>query len=223
VKTSGTTNRIIRSSLSEQAAQHIKSWIFSLRLKPGERLIVDNLAEELAISRTPIREGLQKLVAEGFVMYDGKSYTVMKFSRCDIENLFEIRCALEVLATRQASVRRSDALVESLRNWYATWRTQQQESNIEFFTSQDRRFHQLIYEGAGNLKLQMLLDNLSEQCWWVIRLIYVPRFTAYKKHLSMEEHLAILNYIENRDANGAAHAMESHLHRSEVDMLQYVE
>ena len=223
MKKSRITNRIIRSSLSEQAAQHIKSWILSLRLKPDERLIVDNLAEEFAISRTPIREGLQKLVAEGFVVYDGKSYTVMRYSREDIENLFEIRCALEVLAARQASVRRSDALLEALWSWYETWRTQQQENNIEFFISQDRRFHQLICQGAGNLKLQTLLDNLNEQCWWVIRLIYVPRLPAYKKHFSMEEHLAILNHIKNCDAEGAAHAMEKHLHRSELEMMQYVE
>jgi DNA-binding GntR family transcriptional regulator len=121
------------------------------------------------------------------------------------------------------SARGSDTSLKALRNWYETWSTQRQEDNIEFFISQDTRFHQLICEGTGNLKLQMLLENLNEQCWWIIRLIYVPRLTAYKEHFSMEEHLAILNYIENRDADGAALAMEKHLHRSEVELMHYVE
>jgi DNA-binding GntR family transcriptional regulator len=223
LETSRKTNRIIRSNLSEQAAQKIRAWILSLQLRPGERLIVDNLAEELETSRTPIREGLQKLVAEGLVVYDGRSYTVMEFSKLDIENLFEIRCALEVLATRQASVRMSDTQLEALRGWYEIWRTHQQEHDIESFIAQDRRFHQLIYERAGNSQLQSLLDKLNEQWWWIIRIIYAPRITAYDREFPMEEHQAILKCIENRDSDGAADAMEQHLQRSEIEMLQYLE
>ncbi len=222
LNTPKTTNRIVRSSLSEQAAQTIKSWILSLRLKPGERLIVDNLAEELAISRTPIREGLQKLVAERLVVYDGKSYTVMEFSKRDIENLFEIRCALEVLASRQASVRMSDVRVRVLRDWYEHWNAYQQKTDIEFFVAQDRHFHQSLCEGAGNSQLQRLLDSLHEQWWWIIRIIYEPRITAYDRKSSMEEHQAVLACIEKRDSDGAADAMARHLYRSEVEMLQYL-
>lgn len=215
-----TTNRIIRSPLSEQAAQTIKAWLFSLQLKPGERLIVDNLADKLAISRTPIREGLQKLVSEGLIVYDGKSYTVVDFSQQDAENLFEIRRALEVLAARQASHRMPDEELTQLQKLLETWVAQQQESAIEFFISQDREFHQRICKGACNVRLHSLLDNLIEQCWWVTRLAYLPQEDAYRKETLLDEHFAILQSLKEHDADGAALAMERHLLRSETEMLE---
>ena len=214
-----TQHRIIRSSLSEQAAEKMKSWILSLQLRPGERLIVDNLADELEISRTPIREGLQKLVALGLVVYDGKSYSVAEFSRRDIENLFEIRCVLETLAARQASERMSDELVDELWKWYEEFRSQEVEKDIKQVLFYDMRYHQIIREGAENPRLKLMLDTLHDQIWWVIYQIYADKPTEYKSRFSLPEHLAILKCIAARDPEGAAKAMEKHLHRSEYDML----
>ncbi len=214
-----TQHRIIRSSLSEQAAEKVKSWILSLRLNPGERLIVDNLAEKLEISRTPIREGLQKLVSQGLVAYDGKSYSVMTFSQRDIENLFEIRCALETLAARQASERMSEELIDDLWSCYEEFQAQQPEKDIKEALSHDMRYHRIIREGAGNLRLKTMLDTLHNQIWWVIYQIYAGKPDEYKSRLSLPEHLAILKCIAARDGKGAAEAMERHLHRSESDMF----
>ncbi|MBC7294664.1 MAG: GntR family transcriptional regulator, partial [Thermoleophilia bacterium] len=71
--------RIIRQSLSQQAGEAIKKRILSLDLPPGTRLVVDTLAEELGVSRTPVREALRELVSQGLVTYDGNSYTVTRY------------------------------------------------------------------------------------------------------------------------------------------------
>lgn len=217
------TNRIIRLNLNEQAAKKIKTWILSVQLKPGDRLIVDNLAEELGISRTPVREGLQKLVAAGLVVYDGKSYMVMELSKHDIENLFEIRRVLEALAARQAGERISRELLDKLWEWYEECKQHQQEKDIEFLISHDMRFHQLVREGAGNSRLKALLENLHDQIWWVIRLIFSSKVAEYQELFLLKEHLAVLECIANHDPGGAARMMEKHIRRSETDILKYIE
>ncbi len=96
-------------------------------------------------------------------MYDGKSYTVTKPTQQDIENLFEIRCTLEVLAVRQASVRISDTTSDALHAWVKECEEHWQEHSIEFLMSHDMHFHQLVCEGARNPKLMALLSTLNVQ------------------------------------------------------------
>jgi DNA-binding GntR family transcriptional regulator len=216
-------HKINRISLSDQASQKMKSWILSLRVQPGERLIIDNLAEELGISRTPIREGLHRLVAEGLVQYDGKSYTITRFSRREVENLFEVRLALETLAAYQASERITPELLDQFWAWHAQCQEHQHDQDVEFLITHDMRFHQLIREAADNARLKDLLDNLHDQIWWVIRLIFSTKIAQYQELFLLREHLAILECINNHDAKGAARMMEKHIRRSERDILALFE
>ncbi len=216
-------HKIDRVSLSDQATQKIKSWILSLHVQPGERLIIDNLAAELGISRTPIREGLHRLVAEGLVQYDGKSYTITRFSRREIENVFEVRRALETLAARQASERSTPDILDQLWTWHAQCKEHQHDQNVEFLISHDMRFHQLIREAADNARLKDLLDNLHDQIWWVIRCIFSTKIEQYQQLFLLREHLSILERINAHDAEGAAQMMEQHIRRSERDILKHFE
>ena len=175
--------RIIRQSLSEQAADAIKSRILSLDFPPGMRLVVDSLAEELGVSRTPVREGLKALVSQGIVTYNGNSYAVTAYSRQDVENLFAIRRALEALAAFQAAQRMPAKALDDLRSLCEEGKQHIDAEDTELLITLDLRFHELIADGSGNERLVRLLDNLREQSWLIRRWGFLPKLVAQKAKL----------------------------------------
>jgi DNA-binding GntR family transcriptional regulator len=159
--------RLIRQSLSQQAGEAIKRRILSLDLPPGTRLVVDVLAEEMGVSRTPVREALRELVSQGLVTYDGNSYTVTRYTRRDVEEIFAIRRALEVLAARQAAERISPQALQELRALCEEGVRRLRERDAKFLVEMDSRFHEIIAEQSGNTRLQSMLASLRDQAWLI--------------------------------------------------------
>ena len=214
--------RIVRQSLSQQAAEAIKSRILSLQLPPGTRLVVDVLADELGVSRTPVREGLRALVAEGLVAYDGNTYSVPTYSRQDVEDIFAIRRSLEMLAAAQAAERMSDQALRELHQLCEEGRQRIGEDDPEFFISLDLRFHEAIAAGSHNERLIGLLQGLREQSWLIRRWGFLPKLVEYVETVTVAEHLAIVDRLEARDLQGSARLMEEHLLRGEQRTLEWL-
>lgn len=214
--------RIVRRSLSEQAAEAIKERILSLDFPPGTRLVVDALAEDLGVSRTPVREGLKSLVSQGIVTYDGNSYVVTTYSRQDVEDLFAIRRALEALAAYQAAQRMSKKALRELRALCEEGRRHIDEEDTEFLISMDMRFHEMIAEGSGNPRLIRLLENLREQSWLIRRWGFLPKLVEYVEMVTVAEHLAIVDKLEARDSESASRLMEEHLRQGEQRTLEWL-
>jgi len=214
--------RIVRQNLSEQAAAAIRQRIFSLDLPPGTRLVIDDLADALGVSRTPVREGLRQLVAEGLVTYDGNSYVVTSYSRRDIVDLFAIRQALEVLAAAQAAERMPMEAIASLRAALEQGRSHIAAGDAEFMIALDRHFHTAIAEGTQNSRLKPLLDSLQEQSWLIRRWGFLPKLVEFVETITVEEHLAIVDRLAARDAEGAARLMEEHLRKGQQRTLEWL-
>ena len=214
--------RIVRQSLSDQAANAIKSRILSLDFPPGMRLVVDSLAEELGVSRTPVREGLKILVSQGIVAYDGNSYAVTTYSRRDVEDLFAIRRALEALAASQAAQRMPASLPRELRSLCEELRHLIEVEDTESLITMDQRFHEMIAGGSGNDRLIRLLNNLREQSWLIRRWGFLPKLVEFVETVTVAEHLAIIDRLEARDSEGSARLMEEHLLRGEQRTLEWL-
>lgn len=214
--------RIVRQSLSEQAAEAIKSRILSLDLSPGTRLVVDTLADELGVSRTPVREGLKQLVSHGIVTYDGNTYAVTTYSRQDVEDIFTIRRALEALAASQAAQRMSTENLRGLRELCEEGRRRLAEEDTEFLITVDVRFHEMIAAGSGNERLIRLLDELREQTWLIRRWGFLPKLVEYVESVTVEEHLAIVESLEAGDSEQSAKLMQEHLQRGEHRTLEWL-
>jgi len=214
--------RIVRQSLSEQAASAIKSRILSLDLPPGTRLVIDVLADELGVSRTPVREGLRELVAQGLVTYDGNSYVVTSYARQDVENLFAIRRALEVLAVSQAAQRMSDETLQELRALCDEGEQRIAAGDTEFLITMDMQFHYKVSQGSQNSRLQSLLDSLREQCWLIRRWGFLRTLVQFVEQITLEEHAAILDRLSARDPEGAARLMDEHLRKGEQRTLEWL-
>jgi DNA-binding GntR family transcriptional regulator len=211
----GDSDRIVRRTLSEQVVRRLRPQILSMAFPQGFRLLTENIARELGVSRTPVREGLRELAKEGLVTYDGRSYFVKEFSPREISEIISIRKALEELAIRQACSHITEAALASLRRICDETAREIQENNIEALVRLDISFHDLIADASMNERLRMLTGSLSEQFHLTHRLSFKPE----QMQETLREHRDILKTLEQRDVGRAVAAMDYHLDQVELRTL----
>ncbi|MFA7124739.1 MAG: GntR family transcriptional regulator [Sphaerochaetaceae bacterium] len=205
-----------RSSLSDQATDILRESILSLEIEPGERLIVDNLAEKFNISRTPIREALRNLTVQGLISYNGIVYRVTRLTREDIIELYSVREALEVLAAAQAAEKATATQLRKL---------EQINGNYDLKLSQrklidlDMEFHQMIQEASRNTRLQAMLKTISEQILLVRRWLFQDQSRKSIEGDTINEHSAIVQSIADHEPEKAAELMKYHLTRGKQRLL----
>lgn len=206
---------------SEVAYRRLRDDIIAWRLEPGTPLGEVETAERIGVSRTPVREALSRLAAEGLVDTDsGRTARVSALSRESIQQLFELREALEVQAARLAAKRRDAAVFESLRADFLEQPTTTASPTDE---RTDERTYVLadaldsaIDDAAGSLYLQGALRDLRGHLARVRR-------NAHSNPARLErataEHVLIIDAILAQDENLAAQATAVHLHNSLVNVL----
>ena len=178
-------------------------------LKPGERLMALQLASKLGVSRTPIREAIRMLEQEGLaVTTPRKGAEVAKMTLKDMEDVLEIRDALDELAVRIACQKISDEQLRQLEDMKELFEKSTQTGNVKKIAEADVTFHDVIYEATGNPKLVTLLNNLREQVYRY-RVEYIKDPKNYPTLIA--EHEAILESLKNRDVKNAVEAMHVHV------------
>ena len=178
-------------------------------LKPGERLMELQLASKLGVSRTPIREAIRMLEQEGLaVTTPRKGAEVAKMTLKDMEDVLEIRDALDELAVRIACQQISDEQLKQLEDMKELFEKSTQTGNVKKIAEADVTFHDVIYEATGNPKLVTLLNNLREQVYRY-RVEYIKDPKNYPTLIA--EHEAILESLKNRDVKNAVEAMHVHV------------
>ena len=178
-------------------------------LKPGERLMELQLASKLGVSRTPIREAIRMLEQEGLaVTTPRKGAEVAKMTLKDMEDVLEIRDALDELAVRIACQKITDEQLKQLEDVKELFEKSTQTGNVKKIAEADVTFHDVIYEATGNPKLVTLLNNLREQVYRY-RVEYIKDPKNYPTLIA--EHEAILESLKNRDVKNAVEAMHVHV------------
>ena len=188
---------------------NIRNAIISGELKPGERLLENQLSEKTGVSRTPIREALRKLELEGYVeMVPRKGATVAVATQKDIEDVLEIRATLEALAAKLACRYMTESQISSLTAAKNSFMEAADKENIEAMAASDTEFHTIIFSSANNQKLVQLINNLSEQIYR-FRIAYLKNKSVLKKIIS--EHDALLASIIAGDSKLAAMVATKHI------------
>ena len=178
-------------------------------LKPGERLMELQLASKLGVSRTPIREAIRMLEQEGLaVTTPRKGAEVAKMTLKDMEDVLEIRDALDELAVHIACQKITDEQLKQLEDVKELFEKNTQTNNVKNIAEADVSFHDVIYEATGNPKLVTLLNNLREQVYRY-RVEYIKDPKNYPTLIA--EHEAILDSLKNRDVKNAVEAMHVHV------------
>ena len=206
--------------LRELVLEALREAIFSGVLKPRERLMEIQLAEELGVSRTPIREALRKLELEGFiVMVPRKGAYVADFSLKDIEDVFEVRIALEGLAASLCADRATEEELELLERLLVEKSEAINSNNIEKLIDVDTRFHEAIYQASRNERLNNIISNLREQIqrYRTTSLQYPGRMRT-----SLEEHRGIAEAIQARDGVLSRQLAQDHIENAENILIEAI-
>ena len=150
--------------LREAICESLRNAIKKGKLKPGERLMEVQLAEELGISRTPVREAIRKLEQEGYViMLPRRGTYVSSVSVHDVQEIFEIRTALESLSTGLAARRIENEELERLQKLLTIIEGYIEKRDIDNIVKTDIEFHDLLYHVSRNERLGQIISNLKEQ------------------------------------------------------------
>ena len=204
-------------NLTDRVHRAIKDRILSQEIEVGSRLHDDELAVQLGVSRTPVREAIMRLAQEGLVEIIPRSGTrVRTFSEKDIEDIWDLRAALESLAVRKA-VRRIDAAqLRHLRSMHeqsaAGMKVGETKSALEF----DQEMHRLVLQASGNRRLQDIMATIND----LVELFRnIGAKTPFHRGFTYR-HREILLALERRDAGAAARALSEHIERSKTELLR---
>ena len=197
----------------------LREAILSGSLAPGERLMEIQLAEDMGVSRTPVREAIRKLELEGFVvMIPRKGTYVAGLSMKQMSEVFEVRAALEELAVDLSAERISDEELEQLEHLHTRSRVDEMvKDDIETIVKLDEEFHDLLYKTARNSRLSSAINHLTEQMhrYRTASLSYPGRLKS-----ALEEHRNIVEAIARRDGDAARKAAREHMDRAESSYIQ---
>lgn len=152
--------------LRDVVFNNIKDGILTGRLRPGERLLENQLAEELGVSRTPIREALRMLEIENLVdLIPRKGAQVKKMSEKDIKDVLEIRKVLEELASGIAAENITKQEIAELKKLHMDFVDAFERGDREGVLEADTKFHDVIFNTTKNDKLIQIISNISIQIY----------------------------------------------------------
>ncbi len=206
--------------LRELVFEALREAIITGHLAPGERLMELQLAEELGVSRTPVREAIRKLELEGLVhMIPRKGAYVATLSMKDIVEVFEIRGALEGLAAALAAESITDEELEELERHLVMAAEQIGNADLEGMVEVDTGFHQILYKASRNERLTQIISNLREQIqrYRLTSLSYPGRMK-----IALEEHREIVDAVSARDPDLARKLAQEHIENAENSMMQVI-
>lgn len=199
-----------RPSLKDEAYQRIKELILSDTLGSGDMLEMDWLASELGISRTPLREAVLMLEQEGLIeTIPYKGTFVTDVSREDVEQIYQVREALEPLAVRLAAPVILDEELEEMQALFASLAEEIEKGDFERHFQSDTQFHDLIVRHCGNAVLQQVLETLTDRIYRVR--VFSRNQSGYHMKQSFREHCLILDAIMERDIAKAERLMAEHI------------
>ena len=184
--------------LRDVVFENLRSAILEGKLKSGQRLMEVQLAEQLGVSRTPVREAIRKLELEGLVvMLPRKGAYVANISVKDLMDVLEIRASLEGLGASLAAERRNDEDIKNLEELEVEFEEAVRTQNIDMLLKKDIEFHECIFKSTNNKKLHQLINSLWEQVYR-FRVTYISDYDSTVNII--EEHKMILDAIKRRDS-----------------------
>lgn len=180
-------------------------------LKPGERLMEINLAKRLGVSRTPIREAIRMLELEGLViMIPRKGAQVAQITKKDLEDVLEVRGALEKLAIELACDKITKSQIIQLKQTVTEFEKAMEAEDITRLAEMDVAFHDIIFAATQNPRLIQIINNLREQMYRY-RVEYLKDRQSHKQ--LVKEHEEIISNLEQHDKVSAGIHIVDHIYK----------
>jgi DNA-binding GntR family transcriptional regulator len=210
-----------RRRVTDWVYEEVRQAIIELKLKPGEALREAAIAEQLGVSKTPVREALARLEQEGLVETTSfKGAVVSGYSPEDLQEIYELRELLEGAAARAAATSASDETLARLRALVAESRELGAKDDLEGLAVLLGAFDLMIFEQVTNERIRALIENLKAHLTRIGRLTEdIPG----RVKASVEEHAVIVEAIGAHDADEAERSMRRHIRSVLSDQLKAVE
>jgi DNA-binding GntR family transcriptional regulator len=204
-------------NLAESVYIRIEEAITNLTLKPGDEIQEVKLAKQLGTSVTPVREALSRLVGDGLIVREpNKRPRVAKFSYKEIEDLYDIRGALESLGIYLAASHITSDDIASLRQLQKQGSIYVLSRKIEEYKAYNAHFHQSILNISHNVLLAEMMETIRKKIvLFVSSTVLIPG----RSEQGIKEHAEMINLLEKRDASAAREAMRNHIELAKEGFL----
>lgn len=198
--------------IREIAYEVLKHAIITGEIPAGERIVETDYADRLHISRTPLREALRKLERDGLVEYVLRRGVIVRaFTIADVEEIYTIRNALEMLTLPAIIEKATEEDIVSLRSQLHEMDNLMEVKDFDALSPVTRAFHRQLTAICGQNRILRVIEGQDE---------FITRFSAMairQENRLLEahkEHYALVNFIEQRDLAGFQDLMERHINRS---------
>ncbi len=209
------------SPIREEVFTMLRQAILSGKLHPGDRLVERELAEQLGVSRTPVREALRKLELEHLVTHiPRKGVVVSEISKKDVIEIFDIRASLEGLASSLVADKATKEDVVELRDMLQEMEVVTKTQDPDKVNELHDLFHKKLFDIADSPRLVQMINTMSD---------YINRFTKAgysipgRSSAAMQEHRDLLTAIEEKDVERARTIAGDHIMNSKAVVLRQYE
>ena len=213
------------ATLTDYVYEELKKAIVEGRLRREELYAVATLADQLNVSRTPVREALLQLARDGLVRLErSRGVRIVEPRAHDVQEIFVVRRLLEPWAARQADIqtrspRTRQALVEELQHPFRDMQAAARHDDEQLFWRSDRAFHLAILTAAGNHRVAKTVDDLRDII--LLRDATTSALRARKMIDVAEDHRPILRAIEDGNPGEAHRTMSDHIIHASQRVLQH--
>lgn len=206
--------RLVLNSLHDEVAAKLRERIFAGELAPGSFVDEPALCTELAISRTPLREALKVLTAEGLLRHEPRrGCFVSQITEQDLDDIFPVIALLEGRCAFEAARNATDADLAALEQLHDRLQRCAQARRITEYYEANFAIHEAIIVLANNRWLAQVIGDLRK----IVKLARLQQLHAPGRlEQSLSEHMAVYAALKARDAEGAEAAMRTHLTRQRV-------
>ncbi len=211
---------LARQTTQESVVEHLRTLILRRQLKPGERIVQSDLAEELGVSRTPIREALYTLATEGLVSISAyKGASVANFSVAELEEIYNVRIALEGYATYLATQHITEEELQHMEDLLQQTVEALQQADHTRALELNRKFHTILYRASRQQRLyeqiinHLDLSELYRRMYFIVKHLHVD---------TVDEHKELLEILRQGDAEGAEQHTRTNLQQTASTLINFL-
>jgi DNA-binding GntR family transcriptional regulator len=206
------TNKAQKTNSEDSVYQKLKTAIRKRYIKQGSQLVEISLAQQLGVSRTPVRSAIKRLEAEGLVnSIPNRGAFVITPTQQEIKETYQVRMQLEMMATQLATKQITPAQIKDLRRLVEIEKEVFDSNNPDHYYSANDNLHLKIAELSGNRVLAQYIGDLLDRTR-IYLVLYDPFYKL--EYMPIDEHLAIIDAIAAKNAQGACEALRKHIESS---------
>jgi DNA-binding GntR family transcriptional regulator len=199
--------------------EHLREQLLSGEIQPHQHLIEAKIAQDIGTSRTPVREALHSLELEGLIESIPRvGYVVKPTSEQEVEEICEIRMAIEGVAARWAMEKAHKKLIEELKKNISISDEKVSKGDVKAFVDMDAQFHEIISKFSGSKRLRELAQTLRRH---MLRYRIQSIYSVDNVLRAIDGHKGILRAIGKRNLEEVNRAIQHHMEQSKRDILRY--